>query len=248
MNPAKKWILPVLMLGTLALAGCGNNITSGDEQVREGQEEVPSDALEKGREIQAKGWVVPSYSATEQKAILAGYANLDPNKLVPRNLLNKALLYFHRNESLIDNKKYITVVDFSKHSRYERFFSINMQTGAVIDLHTAHGSGSDPTNSGYATKFSNTPSSEMSSLGFYQVSELYEGVHGTSIRLDGLSTTNSHVRERAIVIHGANYVYDSDTKAGRSSGCPALSWTGRAFAVSHLNGGSLMYVGRSRFE
>lgn len=46
----------------------------------------------------------------------------------------------------------------------------------------------------------------MSSLGIYRCAETYEGKHGYSMRLDGLEPTNSLARERAIVIHSADYV------------------------------------------
>lgn len=66
-----------------------------------------------------------------------------------------------------------------------------------------------------------------SSLGVYRTAETYQGKHGYSLRLDGLSPgQNSNARKRAIVVHGADYAsprhlrkYD---KLGRSWGCPAL--------------------------
>lgn len=69
--------------------------------------------------------------------------------------------------------------------------------------------------------------SRQSSLGVYRTAETYQGKHGYSLRLDGLSPgKNSNARKRAIVVHGADYAsprhlqkYD---KLGRSWGCPAL--------------------------
>src|SRR5690606_40188967 len=59
----------------------------------------------------------------------------------------------------------------------------------------------------YAKKFSNIPESFQSSLGFYATAEPYYGKHGYSLRLDGLEKgINDKARERAIVIHGADYV------------------------------------------
>lgn len=256
LDELKRTFLPILLTCILALVGCAkgsdeevSNQALPDDPTTEVDEGPPEpDVIRKGEDVQARGWTLPTYTPEEENEVLALYKHLDPENKVPKNLLKKTILYFHKNNALIDVKDYITVVDFTPHSRKERFFVINMKLGSVVDLHVAHGKGSDSGNSGYATKFSNTRNSEMSSLGFYLISEDYKGKHGMSLRLDGLSPSNSKARERAVVIHGANYVHDSDIKPGRSWGCPALSWKGRDYVLSRLKDGSLMYIGRSRFE
>lgn len=65
-------------------------------------------------------------------------------------------------------------------------------------------------------------------------------------RLDGLSPTNSNVRARAVVIHGADYVEDADVKPGRSWGCPAVSTESHVRVVNALKGGSIMYAGLTK--
>jgi len=119
----------------------------------------------------------------------------------------------------------LTIIDFSLSSTQERMWVIDMTTQKVI-LKTlvAHGK-----NSGleYATHFSNQSESYKSSLGFYLTGEVYQGKHGTSLRLDGMEFgINDKARDRAVVIHGADYVTKHLAKSqgyiGRSQGCPAV--------------------------
>ena len=163
---------------------------------------------------------------------------------IPKNLLAKALAYYHENYSSIENHTYLAVVDLSARSSEKRMHILNMKTGTVVHLHVAHGSGSDPNNDGFATVFSNTFDSEMSSLGFYKTAEIYSGAHGRSLRLDGLSSSNSNVRERAVVIHGADYVREANVKAGRSWGCFAVAMAQRNKVINLLKGGAIIYAGR----
>lgn len=135
---------------------------------------------------------------------------------MPAKLLEKAILYYDLNISKIRNKTFLSIIDFSKHSSKARFFIINVKSGEVKALHVAHGKNSDPNASGYATRFSNTPESQKSSLGFYATAELYYGSHGRSMKLDGLSSTNSNARARAIVIHASDYVQNPILLPGRS--------------------------------
>jgi hypothetical protein len=168
---------------------------------------------------------------------------VDPTGVVPKGLLTKALAYYNANLSKLGNAGYLTVIDFGQHSKGKRFYLINMTTGSVWQLHVAHGVGTDPNHTGTPQKFSNTSGSRMSSLGFYLTAETYSGNNGLSLRLDGLSSTNSKARSRAIVLHGANYVVDDDIKQGRSWGCPAVPMRHRDQIVRMLKGGSLIYAG-----
>lgn len=169
------------------------------------------------------------------------YSHLDPEGMVPQNLLAKALDYYDKNNTKIKNKNFIVVIDFKQHNSKERFYIIDMQTGHVEKYLTAHGKNSDPDYDGYATIFSNTPGSEMSSVGFYLTAETYNGSHGLSLALDGLSTTNSNARNRAIVIHGASYVTPG-SKIGRSWGCPALDMRYYIEVINQIKGGVLIYA------
>lgn len=185
-------------------------------------------------------------TAEDVQALGTNYDYVDPTRIIPAKLREAALTYFDVNKQNFKNQKYLTVVDFSAHSSKARFFIIDMATGKVQALHTSHGSGSDKNNDGYAERFSNVNGSEASSVGFYKVSETYSGKHGYSVRLDGLSSTNSQVRARAIVIHPADYVSESGSKAGRSWGCLALDPKYSAKVIDMLKSGSLLYANVSR--
>lgn len=170
------------------------------------------------------------------------YNHIDPNDQVPTDLLIKALNFYDFYKNKFENQDYITIVDFSARSNFKRFFIVNMKTGQVYGVRTAHGSGGDLDNDGFVEKVSNITDSHMSSKGFYQVSEIYYGKYGRSIRLDGLSSTNSKVRSRAIVIHGSKYVKERNTIQGRSWGCFALSFEIKDWVIDHIAEGSLLYA------
>lgn len=174
--------------------------------------------------------------------ILQMYDYLDPQNIVPDKALADAVLYFENNRARISNKNFISVIDYTQNSRENRFYIINMNTGAVWNIHVAHGKGSDPDFDGHATSFSNQSGSLKSSLGFYLTAETYYGEHGLSLRMDGLSPSNSNARQRAIVIHGASYVQNVDRVQGRSWGCPAIALNLRDRVIGLLKGGSLIYA------
>jgi hypothetical protein len=125
----------------------------------------------------------------------------------------------------LESGKPLTIVDFSLPSTEKRMWVLDVPTGKILH----HSVISHGRNSGdlMAEKFSNVESSFMSSLGFYVTGETYQGKHGYSLRLDGMEKGfNDLARQRAIVMHGAEYANeDFITKTGRlgrSLGCPAL--------------------------
>ncbi|MFW5886591.1 MAG: murein L,D-transpeptidase catalytic domain family protein [Bacteroidota bacterium] len=130
----------------------------------------------------------------------------------------------YKNQDVVV-KNLLSIVDFSLSSKQKRLWVIDLDKNE-IKFHewVAHGK-----NSGYeyATHFSNVPSTNKSSLGFYVTHGLYKGQHGLSLRLNGLeSEINHNARQRAIVMHGAHYVspkfIDQYGRLGRSYGCPAV--------------------------
>jgi hypothetical protein len=195
-------------------------------------------------------FVLPSLSAEARARIVHNYDALDPNDTIPRALLEDTIVYFETNKDLIPNPDYFVVVDFTRYSGRDRFWLVDLATGAVEPHKVAHGSGSDPDNNGYATIFSNEPGSYQSSLGFYLTGEIYDGTHPHSMRLDGLSPdgspngmANTNVRDRLIVVHEASYVDDSNTsQQGRRNGCFALDPSIEVSVVDRIHDGSLMYA------
>ena len=143
----------------------------------------------------------------------------------------------------IRNSK-LSIVDFSKPSTQKRLYIIDMDQKKLM-FHTlvAHGR-----NSGQLVpkKFSNTNESLQSSLGFYVTAEKYMGKHGLSMRMDGMEKSNSNARQRAIVVHGADYVSDrfiqSTGYLGRSWGCPAVSPELNEPIINAIGNGSALFI------
>lgn len=249
----KSLLTAALFAVTMTLAaGCGRagqNVPAlPDEPMSEPQNpsaETPQDNGSKEAETPPASNNPAAGVGSGNSGVLAKYDHLDPNRVVPDSLLKKAVEYYDANLSKIANKNYLSVIDFSKRSTTARFYIIDMKTGKVWAVRTAHGKGSDPQHDGYAKTFSNQPGSNMSSVGIYKTAETYYGSHGLSLRLDGLSSTNSLARSRAIVIHGADYVQEKAVIQGRSWGCPAVAMDNRDEVISKLKGGSVIYAGRS---
>ncbi|WP_413294922.1 murein L,D-transpeptidase catalytic domain family protein [Bdellovibrio sp. HCB185ZH] len=183
-----------------------------------------------------------SISAYDKETILMKYDHVDPTNIVPTQPLIDALIYFEKNKSSFKNQNYISIINFSQSSKTPRFYIVDLNSGGVWPIHVAHGKNSDPNHDGFATSFSNSSGSNKSSLGFYRTAETYSGSHGLSLRLDGLSSTNSNARSRAIVIHGASYVQEKSVIQGRSWGCPAVDMSIRTQVINALKGGSLIYA------
>jgi hypothetical protein len=200
--------------------------------------------------VSASSFVLPSLSAPRRAEIVDRYASLDPGGVVPRGLLEDAIVYFDVNQASIPKQSYFVVVDFSRYSGRDRFWMVDLATGAVENHKVAHGQGSDPNNTGYASIFSNVSGSYQSSLGYYLTGEIYDGTHPHSMRIDGLSPDGSpdamadtNVRSRLIVVHEATYVSDSNTsQQGRSDGCFALDPAIEDGVVNRIHDGTLMYA------
>ncbi|KAA3438063.1 murein L,D-transpeptidase catalytic domain family protein [Rufibacter hautae] len=150
-----------------------------------------------------------------------------------------------KNNKLSRTKDVLTVVDFNKPSTAKRLWVVDLNKKKVL-YHSlvAHGMGSG---NDKAVKFSNTVNSHMSSLGFYVTENTYIGKHGLSLKLNGLDQGfNTKAKERAVVIHGADYVSEAFVRQhgrlGRSHGCPALPKEITPEVIQVIKGGTLLYI------
>jgi hypothetical protein len=148
-------------------------------------------------------------------------------------------------EKGIVKKNILTIVDFSLASTAKRLWVIDLDQNKVLfQTLVAHGRN---TGEDFAQVFSNKAESFQSSLGFYATAEVYNGKHGLSLKLDGLQKgLNDKARERAVVIHGADYVSESfikqNKRLGRSQGCPAVPVEMNEKIISVIKDKSCLFI------
>ena len=148
-------------------------------------------------------------------------------------------------EGKLSNKPLLSFIDFTKTSTQKRFYTINLSTHRMV-FHSLVSHGKN-TGEDAATSFSNTPGSNQSSLGFYITAETYVGSKGYSMRLDGMDKGyNDKMRDRAIVMHTADYVSENWIKKygrlGRSQGCPALPKNISRQVIDAIKEGTLIFA------
>jgi len=170
-----------------------------------------------------------------------------PPAPAPQGVLGQALAALQRHRGQITFADRIGIADYTAHSREFRFHIADVEAGQITkSFLVSHGRGSDPGNSGFAQRFSNVPGSNASSKGSYLTGEAYVGKHGRSRRLHGLEAENDRAFERAIVIHGANYVDEAmarnQGRVGRSLGCFAFEQSEIAEILEVLGEGRLLFA------
>lgn len=157
-------------------------------------------------------------------------------------------------EGRIINDSIISIIDFSQPSSMKRLYILDIKHYKVLfNTLVAHGK-----NSGHewASSFSNQPSSSKSSQGFYITRETYNGNNGYSLKLEGIEKDiNDNAYERAIVVHGADYVNQSYIAAqgyiGRSEGCPAVPVNEARPIINTIKEGTCLFIynpGQSYFQ
>jgi hypothetical protein len=163
-------------------------------------------------------------------------------------VFRKALVgYFNftKTQLLSTDKKVITIIDFNKKSTQKRLWIVDLVNNKLLfNTLVAHGQGSGDD---MATNFSNLENSHQSSLGFYITSDTYFGKHGFSMKLEGMDKGfNTNARDRAVVVHGAEYVsqsfIDQHGRLGRSHGCPALPVELTNTIINTIKGQTCLFI------
>ncbi|MDX5345726.1 MAG: murein L,D-transpeptidase catalytic domain family protein [Hymenobacteraceae bacterium] len=164
------------------------------------------------------------------------------------DVFEKALTGYYnlkRNNYLNSEKELLTIIDFSKKSTEKRLWIVDLKAQKILyNTLVAHGRN---TGENIARNFSNLPNSYMSSIGFYVTNETYFGKHGLSLKLDGMDPEyNSNARDRAIVMHGADYATKAfirqTGRLGRSLGCPALPSDISAEVIELIKDNTCLYI------
>ena len=172
---------------------------------------------------------------------------MDPQGLIRKDLLDAGLKALQGHGERVPNRDVMFLVDFDRHSSQPRMYRLKLDDGRVDMFRTAHGRGSDPMHTGFAQMFSNVPESYTSSVGSYVTAGMSTGVvHNENVLLDGLDYSNSRARERAIIVHGADYCQPSYLrqfgKLGRSNGCFSVSNEDLAVLRPAMASGRLIFA------
>jgi len=148
-------------------------------------------------------------------------------------------------QGLVKRKNLLTVIDYSLPSSQPRLFVFDLVARKLLFRELcAHGKNSGGDQASY---FSNSPGSLATSLGLFVTADPYVGSNGYSLRLKGLEEgVNDMAWDRAIVLHGAEYVSRTAIRAlgrlGRSWGCPAVRKEVARKIINTLRGGSPVFA------
>lgn len=177
----------------------------------------------------------------------AAVAAAEPVPTTGNLLLDAALAALDTHHIAARDK--LALVDFTRPSSEPRLHLVDIASRRIErSWLVAHGKGSDPAGTGMLERFSNEPGSNASCSGAFLTADRYVGEHGNSQRLIGLDPTNNNALDRAIVIHGADYVSPDlvarQGRIGRSQGCFAVEPGEVAAVMDALGPGRLIYSGR----
>jgi L,D-transpeptidase catalytic domain len=139
----------------------------------------------------------------------------------------------------------LTICDFSLSSNLRRMWVIDLARKKILfNTLVAHGQGSGEE---FATRFSNNHESHQTSLGFFTTGEIYNGDNGMSCKLNGIDGNfNCNAFDRAVVIHGSDYVNKTfaaaNNRIGRSHGCPAIPRELTAPILNKISNGHVLFI------
>jgi hypothetical protein len=170
------------------------------------------------------------------------------SRVIRPELLRRALASLERHGARVAQRDRMAIVDFTAGSSQPRFHFVNLVSGASTSLLVAHGSGSDPSHTGYLKRFSNDFGSNASSEGAFATADYYVGKHGRSQRLIGLDPTNCNALGRALVVHSAWYanpdMLQTHGMLGRSQGCFAVGERDLDQVFARLGPGRMIFAAK----
>src|SRR5690625_739441 len=173
---------------------------------------------------------------------------LQQDSLLPREAFTNAIIgYFNlsKNAVLTTENTILSIADMSQSANNKRLWIIDLKAKEILlNTYVAHGKNSGEE---FALSHSNQINSLQSSAGFYRTANTYMGKHGYSLRLEGLDTLfNDRAMQRAIVLHGADYVNENfinnHKRLGRSFGCPAVPQADNDFIIETIKEGTCLYL------
>jgi hypothetical protein len=179
---------------------------------------------------------------------------------VSKAMIDRTLAVFLQNQTKIPNQRFLSVFDLSQPANKKRFAVVDLWKGTAKCYRAAHGAGSDPRHTNYATKFGNDPRghSYKTSIGCAMTGEIIrakvtpqEPRGRLALRMMGFSPgLNDNMCERSVYMHAAPYVdYQPGVKKsmkcyasapGRSQGCPAFEYKQRDEIFEQIDGGGLV--------
>ena len=174
-------------------------------------------------------------------ALVRAAPNADPGVL---RLAVRAMACVRANETS-NAPRTLSVIDYSRPSTQRRLWVFDLVPGKLLfEEWVAHGRNSG---GNITERFSNETGSLMSSVGVFVTEEAYMGHNGYSLRLRGLDVGfNDHAMERAVVMHGADYVNEGiirgQGRLGRSLGCPAVRREVAPALIDTVRNGSLVFA------
>ena len=187
----------------------------------------------------------PAYAANASSPLLLNSLSQAAPELNPQALKSALSAMQCAVNNGAQQAQHLAVIDYSQPSTARRLWIFDLTKKKLVlrDL-VAHGQKSGEN---FATQFSNSEGSFQSSLGLFRTQESYNGSHGYSLRMDGLEPgINDRARERAIVIHAADYVNplwsERQGRIGRSLGCPAVRPQVARQVVDKLKDGQFMFA------
>ncbi len=176
----------------------------------------------------------PSKALAQVKCFYDKHQNTQFSAPRPTDDRFNSRCYSHQTLGL-GSDRYFAVIDYNKSGFSRRFFLVDRESASVESIAVAHGrykagyinifNGPLKNTLKNARYFSNEIDSNASSTGFFIAAQQYSGNWGKSLVLHGLEEgINHNACERAIVVHGSDYVSLSSAKA-MSSGCPMIAHT-----------------------